>query len=111
LALSYSDSSKARDFYLNECLEGFQNASETADSINVDSLQRGGKFFTTVLDKDRVSKDAWIKTSYCIIPVYFECNGENMLINGAKLMEYHRINRLPIPLLKFDFPKGSTGQP
>jgi hypothetical protein len=106
LGISHNDDPNNLDFYMLECLEGFQNYKyDDVDSINVCLLKGNGKYFTTILDKKYI-KNGWVKMQYCIVPEYFECNGANMSINGGQLAEFVKIGQLPNNTLKLLYKRG-----
>jgi hypothetical protein len=106
LGISFTRDSNKFVFYFLESLEGFQNyRSDEADSISVSSLNKNGKYFTTIINKKNI-KNKWVKMLYCIVPDYFECNGENMSINGGQLVEFSKIDRLPNSALKLLYYRG-----
>jgi hypothetical protein len=100
LGISLSDTAPIADFYLNESIEGFQNFTYTdVDSINVKTLSGDGKYYTAILEEDQVDKEGWVSIAYCMIPDYFECDGELMSINGGRLLEFSKLNQLPFEAL------------
>ena len=107
LGISHTNEYSNLDFYLLESIEGFQNYRyEDVDSINIDSLNENGKYFTSIIYKEEINKNGWVKIQYCIVPEYFECNGENMSINGGQLVEFVKINKLPFITLKLLYKRG-----
>ena len=107
LGISFSDTSSSSGFYLNESIEGFQNYKYgEVDSINVKSLREDGKFYTSIVDQEQIDKDGWVYIAYCIIPDYFECDGELMSINGGQLTEFGKINQLPFKALRKLYERG-----
>ena len=106
LSFTYSNDPNKIDFPLGESIEGFQdNAYKAKDSINVKSLKEDGKHYTVVL-KEYINKNGWVHSSYYMTPEYFECDGQNMSINGGQLVEYAKIVRLPGEALKMLFNRG-----
>jgi hypothetical protein len=105
LGFSYNDPSEL-GFYLIESIEGFQNKKyDDFDSIDVNSFNKNGANFTTIINKKYI-KNGWVKKKYCIVPEYFDCNGQNMSINGGQLVEYAKIERLPNLALKMLLKRG-----
>ena len=94
------NNSNVLNFYLVESIEGFQNQKyNDFDSLNINSFKENGEHFTTVINKKTI-KNGWTKKKYCIVADYFECDGQNMSINGGQLVEYSKIDRLPGEALK-----------
>jgi hypothetical protein len=107
LGISHTNDFNKLDFYLLESIEGFQNYKyEDADSININSLNENGKYFTSIIYKEEINKKGWVKMQYCIVPEYFECDGGSMSINGGQLVEFVKINKLPIITLKLLYKRG-----
>ncbi len=107
LGISFANQSSVSDFYLNESIEGFQNYKRgEIDSINIKILNQEGKYYTLIIDEDHISRDGWVKIDYCIIPNYFECDGELMSINGGRLVEYTKMRELPYEALDKLFKRG-----
>jgi hypothetical protein len=107
LGISYTNDLKRFDFYFVESLEGFQNKTyNESDSININSFEVNGEYFTTVLYPNEVSVDGWVKIADCMVASYFECDGLNMSINGGKLVEFHKIVSLPQAALQKVFDQG-----
>jgi hypothetical protein len=105
LGFSYNSPSEL-GFYLIESIEGFQNKKYSDfDSINVNSFDKNGTNFTTIINKKFI-KSGWVKKKYCIVPEYFECDGQNMSINGGQLIEFAKIDRLPNLALKMLLDRG-----
>jgi hypothetical protein len=108
LGISLSDAGAIADFYLNESIEGFQNFRYSdVDSINVKTLSGDGKYYTVILEEDRVDKEGWVSIAYCIIPDYFECDGELMSINGGRLLEFSKLDQLPFEALMKLYKRGT----
>lgn len=106
LGVSFTNDQTDLDFYLMESIEGFQNLDyDSFDSLNINSFNKNDKYFTTIINIKYI-RNGWINKKYCILPDYFECDGENMSINGGQLVEYVRINRLPGTALKLIYNRG-----
>ncbi len=107
LGISCTDKSSVSNFYLLETIEGFQNYKyNEVDSINIKWLSEEGKYYTSILNEEKISKDGWIRIAYCIIPEYFECDGELMSINGGRLSEFVKTSKLPEFTIRLLFHKG-----
>jgi len=107
LGIVFTTAPQASDFYLNESIEGFQNYKRSEiDSINVKWLGETGKYYTQIIDKDRIKSDGWVSTKYCVTPEYFECNGKLMSINGGHLSEYEKISELPFNAMVMLYKRG-----
>lgn len=100
------------NFPLFEMIIGFQNfdSSDETLSIKIDDLKAEGLYFTEIIDKKYIEKDGSIKKPNYLIPFNFECNGDNMAINGGKLFEYHKINKLPVYALKLLYNRKKKDQ-
>jgi hypothetical protein len=82
-------------FPLDESIEGFQNIDlEEVDSLNINLLQEDGLFYVTA-EIGSVSDQGWVYRPNYFTPKYFECDGANMSINGGKLVEFVKIDKLP----------------
>lgn len=107
LGVSYTINSSISDFYINESIEGFQNYNHgEIDSINIKWLSQGGKYYTLIIDEDRIDQQGWVSIDYCQIPSYFECDGELMSINGGQLVEYGKRQDLPFEALDKIYRRG-----
>ncbi len=94
------------DFPLSESLEGFQDFdSGNNDSININVLKEDGLYYT-IVDKKYVNANGWAHRPDYLTPKYFECDGENMSINGGELVEYEKIPKLPNEALKKLYYRG-----
>lgn len=91
----FSNDSLELDFPLGESVEGFQDYDNgNYDSINVNYLKGDGLYYT-VIDKKELDAGGWVHRPNYLTPNYFECDGALMSINGGKLVEYEKINKLP----------------
>jgi hypothetical protein len=94
------------DFPINESVLGFQDDdSVRGDSIDSNNLKKDGKYYT-IVDKKFIASNGWVHRPDYLTPAYFECNGDNMSINGAQLIEYYKIQRLPKIALRALYHKG-----
>jgi len=106
LGFSFTNNQTDSDFYLMESIEGFQNLDyDSFDSLNINSFNENDKYFTTIINIKYI-RNGWVNKKYCIVPDYFECDGENMSINGGQLVEYMKIKRLPGTALKLLYNRG-----
>jgi hypothetical protein len=107
LGISFTNASQVSDFYLNESIEGFQNYNRNeVDSINVKWLSEDGTYYTSIIDEKKINKNGWVDIEYCIVPDYFECDGELMSINGGHLSEFDKINELPFNAMSMLYKRG-----
>jgi hypothetical protein len=107
LGISFTNASQVSDFYLNESIEGFQNYKrDEVDSINVKWLSKEGKYYTSIINEKKINKNGWVDIEYCIVPDYFECDGELMSINGGHLSEFDKINELPFNTISILYKRG-----
>lgn len=107
LGISFTSNSTTSSFYLLESIEGFQSYKYgEVDSINIKWLSEGGRYYTSIVYEDEINEDGWVSIIYCIIPEYFECDGELMSIGGTGLIEFAKINELPQAALKLLFHRG-----
>jgi hypothetical protein len=96
----FSNDSNEFDFPLNESIEGFQDYdSGNLDSININTIKWDGSFYT-IVDKKFINSKGWVIRPFYLTPNYFECDGVTMSVNGGKLVEYEKINKLPNDALK-----------
>lgn len=94
------------DFPLSESVVGFQdNNSGDGDSLFANSLKKDGPYYT-VIDKGRTNKFGWVHQPFYFIPQYFEIREDFMAINGGKLHELTRLNRLPEIALRMLYNRG-----
>ena len=102
----YTEDRYELDFPLTESIIGFldYNPKTTKSYLNINKLNDNGKFYI-VFDTDYI-KDGQIKNSFIVVPEYFECEGENMSINGGQLIELIKIERLPSFALKLLYNRG-----
>lgn len=105
LNFTYMDDLKKLDFPLGETIKGFQDRISGSDSINVKSLKEDGKYYTVIFKED-IRNKGWVHSSDFITPEDFECDGQNMSINGGQLVEYAKIDRLPNLALKMLLGRG-----
>jgi len=106
LSLVYSNKQNSLNFPLTESIEGFLTENpEDIDSINIKNLKENGAYYT-VIDKKYVNENGWVHKPNFLTPEYFECDGENMSINGGQLVEYVKIKRLPGAALKLLYNRG-----
>lgn len=104
----FSIDQKKLNFPIGESIEGFQNDdSGNKDSLNVKILRDSGLYYT-ILDRNYINKDGWIHRPDYLTPEYFECDGQNMSINGGQLVEYAKIDHLPGLALKMLYNRGKS---
>lgn len=97
------------DSPLFDMMIGFQNSVTKYDSIeeiNIDSLSENGLYYTEIMDKSDIRQDRTILKAFCIIPSYFECDGQLMSFNGAKVFDYEKISELPFDAIKYLHERG-----
>ena len=102
----YTGNKYVLDFPLTESIIGFLDYNpKTSDPyFNINKLKDDGKFYV-VLDLDYIH-DGQIKKSFIVVPDNFECEGENMSINGGQLIELIKSERLPSFALKLLYNRG-----
>jgi hypothetical protein len=109
LEFAFEKVSNDLEFPLFEMIIGFQNTA-TFDNeiwhINIDSLKEDGLYYTEVINKKYIERNGMINKAYCVIPSYYECDGNILSINGGKLFEYEKIKKLSNNSLKKLYNRG-----
>ncbi len=110
LEFTFDTKSDAVDFALYELIIGFQNyiTSRSYDSLylNSGSLVPNGLYYTEILNKSYIREDGFVVRPNFLIPSYFECDGNTLSINGGKLFEFEKIEKVPFEALKKLYYKG-----
>lgn len=103
LEFSFTTDSNDLEFTLLEMFIGFQSSITKYDEtkfIQIDSLKENGLYYTEVVNKKYIEQDGLVDKAFCMIPSYYQCDGEMLSINGGKLFEYERVPKLPINALE-----------
>jgi hypothetical protein len=107
---TFSPTADKLDFTLFELTIGFQSYIEmpyNAENLTFDSLKANGLYYTEILNKKYI-KDGIVVSPNFLVPTYYECDGQNMSINGGKLFEYVKLQTLPFEVLVRLHRRGKT---
>jgi hypothetical protein len=114
LEFTFAPKADEVDFTLFELIIGFQNhiTSSSYDSLYLkfNSLGENGLYYTEILSKIYIGEDGVVVKPNFLIPSYYECDGNILSINGGKLFEFEKIEKVPFEELKKLYLKGKLNK-
>ncbi|MDR1227122.1 MAG: hypothetical protein LBK47_09540 [Prevotellaceae bacterium] len=107
LSVTYVKSSNKLDFPLTESIEGFQELKkeDIINGINVSILTDSGTYYT-LASTNAISPNGWVNNIDLFIIKDFDCDGQEMSINGGQLVEYSKRKKLSSIALKNIYLRG-----
>lgn len=92
---------------------GFQdsvNSSYENEEIDTNDFKADGLYYTEILSEEDIGADGLVEKPNFMVPSYFNCDGQLLSKNGAKLFEYEKIPELPYEAVRYLFRRGKRDE-